>query len=125
MNTSVFVKAKCLNTGKLYYYRYDLNASNRWILSTATEEEYREETAYMQSSGSMSEVDNKHAVYSPQYHGCPFCSNQSFVTCSCGVTLHCFPKGRQKTSFVCPETRISHKVGNAGIPKLSGCVGGQ
>lgn len=122
---SVFMKAKCLSTKKIYYIRYDYNAVGRWILSeTLTEEGYIHETHFIKNENNdEKDVDISSAYHGPQYKGCPYCHNRGFVTCSSCKELHCFDS--ESNGFLCPSDGKWHKLSGGYISSLKGICAGQ
>ncbi len=123
MSNSIFMKARCLTHNKVYYLRYDYNAAGRWILSEALDEDtYRLETRNNQG-GKSDEIDISQSKHGPQYHGCPYCGNKGFVTCSSCSDLHCFDGCSD--GFTCPSDGKYHKLSGGYISSLKGKRAGQ
>lgn len=122
---SVFMKAKCLSTKKIYYLRYDYNAMGRWVLSeTLNEEEYKHETKSNNYGGNKEkDIDIGKCYDGPQYKGCPYCGNKSFVSCSSCSELHCFDG--TSSGFICPSDQKFHKLSGGYISSLKGVCAGQ
>lgn len=84
MKTLFFLKAKCVNTNRDFYIRYDFAADDRWVNTYGVTE--------LPSGGNISsagmEIDYSTVRNGPQYK-CPHCGNREFIKCGCGgYTCH-------------------------------------
>ena len=122
-SNSVFIEAQCLTYKKTFYYRYDYNAANRWVLSgTSTEEEYKSETTGNNQGEKLTKIEISKAVRGPQFRGCPYCGNRSFLKCGTCEILHCYDG--ESDGFTCPTDKCFHKL-SGGLSSLNGKRAGQ
>lgn len=88
MNNLFFLEAKCANTDKVFYIRFDKAAGGVWCQTYGVKSKPTDSAG---GSFQSMELDISNSTKGPQYK-CPHCSNTSYVRCgNCGK-LTCFPK---------------------------------
>lgn len=116
MKNLFFLEAKCVNTNKDFYIRFDKAAGGVWCQTYGVKNKPVDSTG---SSFQSSEIDISTSTVGPQYQ-CPHCGNTGYVRCgSCGK-LTCKPSIVKE--FTCAHCGRSGVV-NGYITKIDGNSG--
>lgn len=88
MDNLFFLEAKCANTDKVFYIRFDKAAGGAWCQTYGLKSK---PTGSEAGSSQNLKIDISKAKKGPQYR-CPHCANTSYVRCGHCGKLTCFPK---------------------------------
>ena len=118
MDNLFFLEAKCVNTNKTFYIRYDKAAGGRWCKTYGVKSIPQSNTE--DGSYGKMQINISNAYTGPQYK-CPYCGNKSFVRCGTCKKITCIPSGAKdfKCAY-CDKTGqidgiIKDISGNSGI----------
>ena len=118
MDNFFFLEARCANTNKLFYIRFDKAAGGKWCqtyglksipLSAASNGFYNK-----------MEIDLSTTDIGPQYK-CPYCGNETYVRCgSCGK-IAC--ADYNDNYFSCPSCGHSGEISDEPLKNVNGNSG--
>lgn len=105
MKDLFFLDAKCVNTNKDFYIRFDKAAGGRWCQTYGVKSKPVDSTG---GSFQSMKIDISKADIGPQYQ-CPHCGNENYVRCSSCGKLTCHP--RNEKHFKCSHCGHEGTVG--------------
>lgn len=103
MKNLFFLEAKCVNTNKNFYIRFDKAAGGVWCQTYGVKNKPVDSTG---DSFQTTKIDLSNSVLGPQYK-CPYCGNTGAVRCGACGKWTCKPSNTKE--FTCAH------CGNSGI----------
>lgn len=118
--TVVFVEAWCSSKKQLFYMRYDLDASNEWVLTKGIINKPND-SSHSSYDDSKSNVNVAGARKGPLY-SCPYCGATGSVRCGTCLEMSCWIG--EDNEFYCGKPGCNHhgKVGGS-LKTLNGSKG--
>ena len=104
MDNLFFLEAKCVNTGKAFYIRFDKAAGGKWCQTYGVKDK---PISVSGSTNNTLQIDISKASVGPQYK-CPFCGNTGYVRCGTCGKISCKPNNDKK--FHCASCGVSGEI---------------